>query len=84
MDDTYFPYSLTVKAFQSSYPEIKVRIDRILDQHRYISIPESFGDFLHKERIGRCAGSEPDHIHPVLEALEYVLLARNLGTYLET
>ena len=81
---TEFPDAGLVEPFESSDPQIEVRVDRVLHKHRDIRILQCISDFLYKERIGGGAGSNPDHIHAELQAVEYMLLAGNLGGHLHS
>ena len=67
-----------VETLEGSNPQVEVRVDRILHEHRHVRILQCISDFLHQERIGRGAGTYPYHVHSELEAVEDVLLAGNL------
>ena len=78
MYDTELPYTCLVKPFQSTYPQIQIRIHRILDKHRNIRILQRISYFLHQKRVGRRPGPDPDHIHTEFHAVENMLFACHL------
>ena len=80
VNGTQLAYSGAVQALQRSYPQVQVRIHRILHEHRYVGVPESIRYLLHQERIAGGTGSYPDQVHSVFQALIDVLFAGNLGT----
>ena len=81
VDLSDFLYACGIEPLERSYPEVDVRVYGVLHENRNVRIPQSFSDFLHEERI--CGGPRPDpeHVNPVLDAFEYVLLARNLRAH---
>ena len=80
VNGTQLAHSGTVQALQRSYPQVQVRIHRILHEHRYVGVPEGIRYLLHQERIAGGTGSYPDQVHSVFQALIDVLFAGNLGT----
>ena len=68
-----------VEPFQGPDPEIQVRIDRILDEHGDVRIPERVGNLLHQEGVGRGPGPDPEQVDAVFEAFIDVLFAGDLG-----
>ena len=79
MDDSEFPDSGAVEPCKGSYPQVQVWIDRILDQHRDIRIPQCISYFLNHERIGSGPGADPDHVDSVFHAFIYMFLAGHFG-----
>ena len=82
VDDAELADTGPVEAFQRTDPQVQVRVDRILDQHRHVRTAQGIGDLLHQERIGGGSGSDPYHVHPVLDALQDMLFRRDLRTNL--
>ena len=78
MNGAHLPDTLGSQAFKGSYPEIKVRIDRVLYQNRDVGIAERFGNLLDQEGIGGCTSPQPNHVDAMLQTLIYVLLACDL------
>ena len=84
VDDSEFLDSGPVETLEGADPEVEVRVDRVLDEYRDVSILEGVGNFLHEERVGGRAGSHPYHVDTELYAFIYVLFAGHLGADLHS
>ena len=64
-------------------PKLKVRVDRILDQHGDVDacVGKRIGDFLHRERIGRGACTDPQHVDACSKSLLDMLTRSNFGRH---
>ena len=80
--DSQLADSGPVEPFKRTYPEVEVGIHRVFHQNGDVGVLEGVGKFLHQERVGRGAGTYPDYVHSVLDALEHVLCAGHFRPHL--
>ena len=71
----------SVDALQSTDPEFDVGIHRVFDQNRDVHTFQRVGQFLHGERIGRSACSDPKQIHSGFERRFHMLGHSHFGGY---
>ncbi len=86
MDCTKAVDACVVDALERSYPELKVGVDRIFDQHGDVGTGscESVGNLLHGKGVGRSAGAYPEHIHTGFEGLLHMLAGGHFGRGVHT
>ena len=79
VDGSQPPEAGVVETFDGADPEFEIGIDRILDQHRNVHAAQRSCQFLHGERIGRGAGTDPQQVDPRFERFEDVALGGHFG-----
>ena len=67
MDGTQALHTSLVQALHSTNPELEIRIDRVLYEHRDINTLQGIGQSLHGKRIGSGAGTNPQDVHIVFQ-----------------
>ena len=72
MDGTQTFQACIVDTFQSSNPQLQVRIYRILHQYRDIYAFQCIGNFLYGERIGGGTCTYPKKVNSSLQAFVYM------------
>ena len=72
-------YACTVDSLECSYPEFKVRVDRVFDQHRIGYAAHGIGQQLHGEGVGAGAGTYPEYINIGFEGKFHMLGCGYLG-----
>ena len=56
----------------------------ILHQHGDVGAGKGIGNLLHEEGVGAGTGADPNHVHPVFDALQHVFFRGYLRAYLHT
>ena len=67
MDGTQALDTSLVQALHSTNPELEIRIDRVLYEHRDVNTLQGIGQSLHGKRIGSGAGTNPQDVHIVFQ-----------------
>ena len=79
VDGTQAFQACIVETFQSSNPQLQVRIYRVLYQYRNIHTFQRIGNFLHGKRVGGGACAYPKQVYPGLQAFVYVFGCSDFG-----
>ncbi len=86
MYDTKTADTCVIEAFERTYPQVEVGIDRILDKHWYIlaRIFKHIGNLLHCERIGRRARTYPQQVYSIFKSRLDMTSVSHFGRHFHT
>ena len=82
VDSSQPAYACIVDALHCADPQLDVGIDGVLHEYGDVGAARLFngvGDLLHRERIGRCAGADPEYVDSGGECVVDVLAGGDLG-----
>ena len=68
-----------VDALYCAYPQFEVGIHGIFDEDGNVDSFQGIGDFLHREGVGRGAGSNPQYVDTVFEGFKHMVLVGHFG-----
>ena len=81
MNGTQSLYTCLIDALQSTYPQLKVWINRVLHEYRHVNALQRVGNSLHSKWVCRSTRTNPKNINTILQSQLHMFWSSHFGRY---